>query len=74
MAKKLFCNKCGKPMDDQSFGVSIIHYMGYGSKHDGDCMELDLCVSCLDELADSCVISPVDLHAMDGVQVEVSHV
>ncbi len=62
MAKVLICNKCGRPFDewDINNGFSIKSHIGYGSEHDGSFLDLDLCCSCMDELIDSCRISPVD--------------
>lgn len=61
MAKEIYCNKCGKKMDmwDIQEDFSMQRHLGYGSKHDGDILDLDLCCDCMDELIDSCVISPV---------------
>lgn len=56
-----YCNKCGKKFDmwDEQENYSIHTTAGYGSKHDGDEIELDLCCECMDELIASCKISPV---------------
>ena len=50
MAKKVYCNKCGKEMDfwDRQEEISI-HTK----------LELDLCCDCMEELVNSCKISPV---------------
>lgn len=55
------CNKCGKQFDewDTQENFSIHGQVGYGSKYDGDIIELDLCCNCMDELMDSCKISPI---------------
>lgn len=45
---------------DKEGGISVNKRLGYGSRYDGDFLELDLCAQCLDELIDSCVIKPVD--------------
>jgi len=62
MAKKLICNKCGKEFDvydtQEDFSIHRSN-IGYGSKHDGCDLELDLCCNCMDEIIDSCKISPV---------------
>lgn len=61
MAKELYCNKCGKKMDmwDIQENFSIQRNLGYGSKYDGDDLDLDLCCDCMDKLIESCMISPV---------------
>lgn len=61
MAKKVYCNKCGKEMDfwDRQEEFSINTKCGYGTKYDGSTIELELCCDCMEELVDSCKISPV---------------
>ena len=61
MAKEFYCNKCGKKMDefDVQEDFSFNQTLGYGSKYDGECLELDLCCKCMDELIDSCKIDPI---------------
>ena len=61
MAKKMYCNKCGKEMDfwDKQEEFSIHTHCGYGTKFDGSDLELDLCCDCMEELADGCKIPPV---------------
>lgn len=55
------CNKCGKYFDelDHQQPHNISGFMLYGSEHDGEWVEIDLCVSCLDSLIASCVVSPI---------------
>lgn len=61
--KKTYCNKCGKEFgditQDYNDSFSIHTRIGYGSRYDMCGLELDLCSSCMDELIESCVISPV---------------
>ena len=59
--KNYTCNKCGKQFDiwDTSEHFHIYAKCGYGTKFDGDDLELDLCCSCVEELIDNCVISPI---------------
>lgn len=59
--KEYFCNKCGKKMDlfDIQEQFHFADRLGYGTKHDGDYIELDLCCDCMDALIDSCKINPV---------------
>lgn len=61
MAKQIVCNKCGKVFDqwDLNAEAGLWIGLGYGSKHDGEGCDLDLCLNCLDELIDSCVVSPL---------------
>lgn len=58
---KITCNKCGKTFNtwDTEEGFSFYTRLGYGMSHDGDILELDLCCGCMEELIDSCVISPI---------------
>lgn len=57
----VICNKCGKQFDqwDMQEDYSIHRQAGYGSSHDGDFIDLDLCCDCMEELIKSCKISPV---------------
>lgn len=59
--KEIVCNKCGKKFDmwDEQEGFSIRTRCGYGTKYDGDEIELDLCCDCMEKLIDECKISPV---------------
>lgn len=59
MAKTVRCNKCGKVIDRYVEEYSMTNVMKYGSKYDGELVELDLCPECMDELIESCKISPV---------------
>ena len=46
---KTICNMCGKEFDySDDFGIR--HTYGYGSVHDMDKLEVDLCNECLDKL------------------------
>lgn len=47
---KRFCNKCGKEIDEHYENISIKKRIGYGSVHDDDDMDLNLCCECLDEM------------------------
>ena len=53
MAKEITCNKCGKK------NFSVYRRLGYGTKYDGDDLELDLCCDCMEKLIDECIISPI---------------
>lgn len=61
MAKETICNKCGKRFDiwDTQENFSISAHMGYGTKYDGDHLELNLCCECMEKLIDECIISPI---------------
>lgn len=61
MARQYVCNKCGKPFDrwDMQEHFHIYGDLGYGTKHDGSKLELDLCCSCMDALIDDCEINPI---------------
>ena len=63
---KTICNFCGKEFDvwdhQEKFGLN--HYVGYGSKFDGEHIVVDMCCDCFDELMDTyilprCKISPL---------------
>lgn len=55
------CNKCGREFDlwDMQEDFSIQRSLGYGTKYDGDDLFLNLCCDCMEELIDSCKISPI---------------
>ena len=61
MAKDIICNKCGKKFDiwDTQENFSVYRRLGYGTKYDGDDLELDLCCDCMEKLIDECIISPI---------------
>ena len=56
MAKGLTrCNVCGKTVEQVFEGqmvISIHDRVGYGSKHDGSMLDLDICSDCFDKLID----------------------
>ena len=59
--KQIFCNKCGKQFDfwDEQEDYSIHTRIGYGSKYDEEELRLDLCIKCMENLIDGCVINPL---------------
>ncbi len=61
MSKEIVCNKCGKTFNeyDELAGFSLYKTLGYGTKYDGDRLELDLCCDCMEHLIDSCAVHPV---------------
>lgn len=61
MSKEMTCNVCGKKFDfwDTQENYNIFTHCGYGSKHDGEIVDLDICCDCFDKMIDSCVVSPI---------------
>lgn len=60
------CNVCGKTVEqvfENQMLISIHERIGYGSKHDGSILDLDICSDCFDKLIDSftekCAINPI---------------
>lgn len=66
MAKaKTLCNVCGKEFDmwDEQEDLGLHTRFGYGTKFDGDSIDLDICCNCFDKLMDKfipmCKINPI---------------
>jgi Fe2+ or Zn2+ uptake regulation protein len=61
MVNEIVCNKCGKKFDmwDSYENYSINAHLGYGTKYDGDNLELHICCDCMEKLIDECIISPI---------------
>ena len=61
------CNKCGKEFDiwDMQEDFSMQRNLGYGTKYDGDDLFLSLCCDCMEELIDSCKISPITTYVSE---------
>lgn len=59
MAKGLTrCNVCGKTVEqvfENQMPISIHDRVGYGSKHDGSMLDLDICPDCFDKLRSECL-------------------
>lgn len=56
------CNICGRELDiiDEHEDYSIIkHPLGYGTKYDGDDLDLHICCDCLEKLIQNCNITPL---------------
>ena len=55
------CNLCGKDFNELDINndCSFVIYPGYGSRHDCERIEVDLCCDCMDDLIEKCAISPV---------------
>lgn len=59
------CNVCGKDFNtydlNEKFGFDF--HVGYGSKHDCEHLQADICIECFDRLIDkfiaACKISPI---------------
>ena len=60
MSDKRVCNYCGKELDlfdlQEDFSIHRQH-IGYGSIHDGDNVDLQLCCDCFDKLVSECNVS-----------------
>lgn len=61
MSEPIVCNKCGKMFDlwDTQEDFSIERVLGYGTKYDGDKMNIHLCCECMEKLVDECIVSPI---------------
>lgn len=48
------CSVCGKEFDDLDIQENnhFVKHFGYGSKHDLDIIDIDLCIDCMDRLVD----------------------
>lgn len=55
------CNKCKKEFDiwDTHNGLIINKIMGYGSRYDGEKINMNICCDCMDDIIESCLISPM---------------
>lgn len=58
---RIKCNLCKKELDfwDMTEDYSIKGRLGYGTKYDGNDLELHICCECMNKLIDSCKISPI---------------
>lgn len=61
MARTTICNMCGSGFEttDMTGGLSLYTRLGYGTKYDGDDLELDLCCKCTETLIENCRVSPI---------------
>ena len=59
--KQKKCNLCGYVFDrfDTHQNATIHKLIGYGSKYDGQNLDLNLCCKCLDILIEKCKINPL---------------
>lgn len=53
---------CGRDFDtwDKQEDFSIHKRCGYGTKYDGETLNLDICCDCMERLIDSCEVSPIE--------------
>ncbi len=67
MAKKTFCNMCGKPFDffDAQNDFSIDRFIGFGSVNDEEHLQLELCCDCMDRIIAECKIPPLESDEMN---------
>ena len=66
------CNMCGAKLDiwDEQEDFSIIKdKLGYGTSYDSEPLELHLCCTCMEDIINSCQISPI-LDEVDQVLME----
>lgn len=57
-----YCNCCGCALDFWDLQEELIIHkdnLGYGTKHDGDSVHLQLCCDCFDRLVEACAIYPI---------------
>ena len=55
------CNICGRVLDEfdiQQY-ATIRTMLLYGSRHDGEVVDIWFCNRCFDDLIDQCTVSPV---------------
>lgn len=66
MDKIKHCNYCGISLDefDLRENFTIHKTVGYGSVHDGEDIDLQLCCRCFDEFVDKCKISPSTMEVL----------
>ena len=55
------CNICGEPLDNFDFmqRFKIHTNIGYGSKFDGENLNINICCICMDHLIERCKVSPI---------------
>lgn len=53
MARKIVCNMCGKPIQNDEGGDFALDWaFGYGSERDGDVIEASFCGKCADSIVE----------------------
>ena len=55
------CNLCGRDLGffDINEDFSWSKRLGYGTKYDGDYLDLHLCCECLEKIVDKCAVNPI---------------
>ena len=70
MSDKRVCNYCGKELDlfdlQEDFSIHRQH-IGYGSIHDGDNVDLQLCCDCFDKLVSECTTLKKSLNGFNSL-------
>ena len=73
------CNMCGKKFDlwDHQEEFCFDHHIGYGSAHDFERIQLNLCCQCFDKVIDwilpQCKYNPVSV-STEGLEIELDHI
>ena len=64
--RKTVCNFCGKEFDewDNQEGFGFTHRVGFGSKFDGQVIEVDLCCDCFDKMMEEYVFPNCQLNCI----------
>lgn len=59
------CDICGKEFNEYDLyeDCGIHHTCGYGSKHDGHEIKIDMCIECFDKLIDNALENVIDKDA-----------
>lgn len=58
---KCYCSRCGKPLNiwDVQEQFNLRRHLGYGTKYDGETLDMKWCCDCMESLIDECKISPI---------------
>lgn len=61
MTQDVRCNVCGRPFGlvDKYGGLFIDEVLGYGTKHDGERLCMNICCRCLESMIERCAILPL---------------
>lgn len=56
------CNICGQEFDfwDGNENFAIHTRLGYGTKFDGDILDLHICCDCMENIIQMCSVSPIE--------------
>lgn len=59
------CNVCGEEPKRVHIAIEMHQIIGYGSRYDGEKIDLDVCANCVDTILDAiskvCKISPIHI-------------